>query len=116
MVVIMKPFTEQLVAIANHMQWRFKLKGDNITPEEVFAHNGLLPGIAKKANQMALLCAGADIGAQISEDKNSTLGKTVTFEKEQLSLPAILFIFDQIMEMSKLGDGLAISLDDLLYD
>ena len=113
---MMKPFTEQCIALAKHMDWRFKLKGNNITHEEVFSDKGLLPGIVKKANQMALLCAGVDLGATFSEEKESTLGKAVSFENDRLSLAAMLFIKDQIIEMSKMGDGLTISLDDLLYD
>jgi len=113
---MMKAFSEQCISIAKHMDWRFKLKGENITHEEVFSDQGLLPGIVKKANQMALLCAGVDLGAKITEEKQSTLGKKVSFENDQLSLAAVLFITDQIIEMSKMGDGLSISLDDLLYD
>ena len=51
-----------------------------------------------------------------AEEKESTLGKSVSFENDRLSLAAMLFIKDQIVEMSKMGDGLSISLDDLLYD
>ena len=98
------------------MDWRFKLKGASISYEEVFSEKGLLPGIVKKANQMALLCAGVDLGATFAEEKESTLGKSVSFENDRLSLAAMLFIKDQIVEMSKMGDGLSISLDDLLYD
>ena len=112
----MEKFVQQCVAVSKQIGWKFRLKGQQIAPEEVFAANGLLPGIAKRANQVAMLCIGSTIGAEISALKESTLGKTVSFPNDEITADNMLFIIDQIYEMGRAGDGVTISLDDLMYD
>lgn len=112
----MEKFVEQCITLSKAMNWHFWLKDKSLTLEEVFSPMGLLPGIARRADQMALLCIGSSIGAEITEHKESTLGKKVTFPDEEISPQGMLFILDQILELGKTSDGETISLDDLLYD
>mgnify|MGYP001423778653 CR=1 FL=1 len=112
----MEKFVTQLVAISNKIGWKYKLKGETVAPENVFSPKGLLPGIVRRANQVSMLCTGSTINGEIKAEKESTLGKVVTFPEDEISIEGILYIIDQIYEMGRVGDGVTISLDDLMYD
>ena len=49
---------QQMSKIARVMGARFSLNGRPMTAEEVFAPTGLLPAMARRADQLCSLCLG----------------------------------------------------------
>ena len=48
----------KLVAVAKQLGPRYTLNERAISPEEMFAETGLLPALARRADQLASLCLG----------------------------------------------------------
>ncbi len=73
--------SEQMAKIARVMSARFILNGRPMTVEEVCSPTGLLPGIAKRADQLCSLCLGYGIGITLEEAEGSVLGVKVIFDE-----------------------------------
>lgn len=48
----------KLSSIVKKMGVNFTLKGRSIPPSEIFSDTGLLPGLARRADQLSSLCLG----------------------------------------------------------
>lgn len=110
-------FTKILCSLVADTKIKFTLYGKEITAEEAFAANGLLPAIAKRADHLCLLCLGYGIGITFSEDDNSVLGMKVNFDEVTPNALRTMYFYDVIMdiiEMSFTKDRVA--LDELMYD
>lgn len=93
----------------------FTLRGNQITPEEVFSPIGLLPGIAKRAEQIAYLCFGQKLAVSFPEKENTTLKYTIELEDSDHIL-TLFCIFDVLLEIIKKAPKQnKIPLDELLY-
>ena len=96
---------------------RYAIKGRDIDFEEMLSDSGLMPAIAKRADQLSALCLGYGIGVTFTKKERSLLGSAVQFD-DVAPLPLrLLFLYDVIQDLSKGAEpGAKIHLDELLYD
>lgn len=109
--------SNKLTIIAKSMGVNFTLKGRQITYSEVFADTGLLPGLSKRADQLASLCLGYTLGTTYEDTEQSLLGVKVTFDEftpDILRLFCLLDVINELVNSSPSRDS--ISLDELMYD
>lgn len=109
--------TEQMIKIARRMNGSYSLNGRPMTMEEVFSPTGLLPGIARRADQLSSLCLGYGIGVTFEESEGSVLGVRVIFDDitpNVLRLLCLIDVLNELMKNTPRGD--MTSLDQLMYD
>jgi intracellular multiplication protein IcmS len=107
----------KLCAIAKQIGAHYSLKGRPITFEEVFSDTGLLPGLARRADQLSSLCLGYGLGATFEDVEDSLLGLKVSFDEftpDSLRLLCLMDVLYEIVRMSPSQDDVA--LDELMYD
>jgi intracellular multiplication protein IcmS len=108
---------EQMIKIVRAMNGRFSLNGRPMTMEEVFSTTGLLPGIARRADQLSSLCLGYGIGATFEEAEGAALGMKVIFDDVTPNALRLLCLIDVVTELMKgTARGEMTVLDQLLYD
>lgn len=108
---------KKLMAMAKRMNVNFSLKGSIIAHKEIFADTGLLPGLTKRADQLAQLCLGYGLGATYEDVEGSLLGVKVNFDEftpEVLRLLCILDVLNELVKNSPTRDE--VPLDELMYD
>ena len=107
----------KLTNIAKKMGYHYTLKGRPLSYSEVFSDTGLLPGLAKRADQLASLCLGYGLGASYEDVEESLLGVKVTFDEFTPDVLRLFCITDVLYEMVKTSpDPSQIPLDELMYD
>lgn len=110
-------FKKALCAIAGALRANFTLNDRKITYEEVFNDAGLLPAIARRADQLCSLCLGYGIGVTFDEAEKSTLGVKVTFDDVTPNVLRYVCITDVLCELMQSGPNFERTpLDELLYD
>lgn len=103
--------------VAKAMGARFSLNNRPMTLEEVFSPTGLLPAIARRADQLCSLCLGYGIGVTFEETEGATLGVKVIFDDITPNVLRILCIADVLNELIQpTPRGDMTSLDQLMYD
>lgn len=109
--------SKQMIKIARMMQGNYSLNGRPMTMEEVFSPSGLLPGIARRADQLSSLCLGYGIGATFEEAEGSPLGIKVVFDEITPNVLRLFCLVDVLSELMKgTPKGQVTPLDQLLYD
>ncbi len=109
--------SQEIVKVVKVMGVRFSLNGRPMTTEEVFAPTGLLPAIARRADQLCSLCLGYGIGVTFEEAEGSTLGVKVIFDDITPNILRILCITDVVHELTQAtARGDMTALDQLMYD
>lgn len=106
-----------LIAIAKHLGADFTVSDRLLSHEEVFSDVGLLPAIAKRADQLCSLCLGYGIGVTFEEVEKSQLGVQVKFDEATpggLRLMCLTDILCELIHLSPSRD--LVSLDDLMLD
>lgn len=107
----------QCIALSRVMGVDYGMKGRDLTYEEVFSETGFLPAIAKRADQLAMLCFGYGIGAQFTDEEKSTCGTRVTFDDATPITVRMICIADVLCELVTMSSsGGRTMLDELLYD
>jgi intracellular multiplication protein IcmS len=107
----------QLSKIARAMGARFSLNGRPMTAEEVFTPAGLLPAIARRADQLCSLCLGYGIGITFDEAEGSVLGVKVTFDDITPNVLRLMCLTDVLHELVQATPrGEMSPLDQLMYD
>ncbi|NQY41756.1 MAG: type IV secretion protein IcmS [Legionellales bacterium] len=109
--------SDAITKIINDMQIGFILNDKPISGKEALSDKGLLPALARRADQMLTLCVGYGIGISFDEADNSILGVRVIFDNvtpESLRLLCILDVIMDIVDYSE--DKEKVPLDELLYD
>lgn len=109
--------SKQMIKIARSMNAQFSLNGRPLTMDEVFSMSGLLPGIARRADQLSSLCLGYGIGVTFEEAEGSPLGVKVTFDDitpNALRLFCLIDVMNELMKGTPRGEVTA--LDQLMYD
>lgn len=110
-------FKKYLVKVFKAEDVRYMLRGRELGLEEIFSESGLLPAIAKRADQLCSLCLGYGIGASYKEKEASMLGTEVTFDTTTPPAVRLLMIYDVMQEIGKgISSDKKITLDELLYD
>jgi len=110
-------FSIQLTEIARKMGAGFSLNSRPLTMEEVFSPKGLLPGIARRADQLSSLCLGYGIGVTFEQTEGTPLGITVTFDELTPNVLRLLCMVDVLHELVlPTPRGGMTELDQLLYD
>lgn len=108
---------KQLVSIAKTLRANFCLNGKMITPEEVFVETGLLPAIARRADQLSSLCMGYGIGVTFEDDQNTLLGVRVSFDDTTPNTLRLLCLSDVLCELIQTSPSRDVTpLDSLLSD
>jgi intracellular multiplication protein IcmS len=109
--------TKTLSQIVTNMGYKFTFRSSLASYAEVFSPTGILPGLAKRADQLCSLCLGYGIGAKFEQLQGSPLGIKVTFDDHTPSTLRYLCIIDVINEIAKNAkDKNAVPLDELIYD
>jgi len=109
--------SEQLGKIARVMGARFSLNGRPMTIEEVFSPAGLLPAMARRADQLCSLCLGYGIGVTFEEAEGSILGVKIIFDDITPNVLRMLCIADVLYELTQsTPSGEMAPLDQLMYD
>ena len=109
--------SKKMAMIAKNTGCTFTLKGREITLNEVFSESGLLPGIAKRADQLSSLCFGYGIGASFEDTENAILGVKVSFDDFTPDVLRLMSLTDVLFELIKASPARnEVSLDELLYD
>jgi len=108
---------KKFIAIARVLGANFTLNEKPISVEEVFSPTGLLPAIARRADQLCSLCLGYGIGVNFTEAEGSLLGVTVYFDDITPSLVRYLCVADVLTELIQSGPSPhSTPLDELMYD
>jgi len=109
--------SQQIGKVVKVMGARFSLNGRPMTVDEVFAPTGLLPAIARRADQLCSLCLGYGIGVTFEEAEGSTLGVQVVFDDITPNILRMLCITDVVFELTQsTPKGEMTALDQLMYD
>lgn len=112
----MKVITDALVKVCTYINANFYLNSSFISYGEVFKDNGLLPAIAKQADQLCTLCLGYGLGVSFEDNTESILGKKVIFDDVTPNSIRILCLFDVIQELIQSGPSRDYTpLDELMY-
>lgn len=108
---------KSLSLIAAAMSAKFYLNDRFLSFDEVFSDTGLLPAIARRADQLCSLCLGYGIGVTFDEAENALLGTRVIFDQVTPNVLRLLCITDVINELIQGGPNRDYTpLDELLYD
>lgn len=109
--------SQQMIKVARLLNGRYSLNGRPMTMEEVFSPTGLLPGIARRADQLSSLCLGYGIGVTFEEAEGSVLGVKVIFDEITPNVLRLLCLIDVLNELMKgTPRGEMTTLDQLMYD
>lgn len=109
--------TRALSAVAKTLNARFTLNGKPLTHEEAFSDKGMLPGLTRRADQLASLTIGYGLGASFEDDSEAKLGTKVSFDDSTPNSLRLLYITDiihQLMDSAPSKDSTP--LDELMYD
>lgn len=108
---------KSLSLIAAAMNAKFYLNDRFVGYEEVFADTGLLPAIARRADQLCSLCLGYGLGATFDEAENALLGLRVVFDEVTPNSLRLLCMTDVLSELIHGGPSKDYTpLDELMYD
>lgn len=109
--------SKQMIKIARSLNVQFTLSGRPLTMDEVFSTTGLLPGMARRADQLSSLCLGYGIGVTFEEAEGSLLGVKVIFDEITPNVLRLLCLTDVLNELTKSTPrGDPAPMDQLLYD
>ena len=117
MVTLVMNVTEILCDLAKTMKVDFVLQDKPIAHQDVFAEDGLLPAMAKRADQLSSLCLGYGIGTDFVEADDSVLGLRVQFDDATPNVLRMLFFYEVLTGLidASLEED-SVELDELLYD
>lgn len=111
------PVSQQMIKVARLLNAQFSLNGRPLTLDEVFSPAGLLPGIARRADQLSSLCLGYSIGVTFEEEEGTPLGIKAIFDDATPHVLRLFCLIDVLNELIKSApSGEVVSLDQLLYD
>ena len=108
---------KSLSLIAAAMSAKFYLNDRFVSFDEVFADTGLLPAMARRADQLCSLCLGYGLGLSFDEAENALLGTRVIFDEVTPNVLRLLCLTDVMNELIHGGPSRDYTpLDELLYD
>jgi len=108
---------KKLCNLAKILKVNFTLHDKPISHAEVFSDTGLLPALAKRADQLCTLCLGYGIGVTFADVDKSLLGFKVQFDEITPNVLRLLCIYDVLFEIIKISYSKEkVALDELMYD
>jgi len=108
---------KSMALIAASMNAKFYLNDRFVTFDEVFAETGLLPAIARRADQLCSLCLGYGLGVSFDEAEGALLGTRVVFDEVTPNVLRLLCMTDVVNELIQGGPSRDYTpLDELMYD
>lgn len=108
---------EQVSMVAKTLKCNFTLKEQPINYDQVFSDTGLLPALARRADQLSSFCLGYGLGVSFEEAQGATLGVRVKFDDATPAGLRLLCITDVLIEiMQNAPTRTSTPLDDLMYD
>ena len=109
--------SKSMSLISARMNAKFYLNDRFVSFDEVFADTGLLPAIARRADQLCSLCLGYGLGVSFDEAENAMLGTRVIFDEVTPNVLRLLCITDVVNELIQGGPSRDYTpLDELMYD
>ncbi len=109
--------SKKLITIAKTLNANFTLNERIISMEEVFSEVGLLPAIARRADQLCSLCLGYGLGISFEEAEKSMLGVRIMFDDVTPNVLRFMCITDVLCELIQSGPSTTLTpLDELMYD
>jgi len=109
--------SENMALIVRQMNAKFYLNDRFIGYEEVFSQTGLLPAIARRADQLCSLCLGYGLGVSFEDAENALLGLRVIFDEVTPRALRLLYLTDVVNELIQGGTSADYTpLDELMYD
>ena len=112
-----RTLSQCMTVIANSMNAKFYLNDRFVSFDEVFSDTGLLPAIAKRADQLCSLCLGYGLGATFDETEGALLGIRVIFDDVTPNVLRLLCMTDVVNELIQGGPSRDYTpLDELMYD
>ncbi|WP_298626819.1 type IV secretion IcmS family protein [uncultured Legionella sp.] len=106
-----------MVVIAAALNAKFYLNDRFVGYEEVFSDTGLLPAIAKRADQLCSLCLGYGLGVTFDETEGALLGIRVVFDEVTPNVLRLLCMTDVVNELIQGGPSRDYTpMDELMYD
>lgn len=109
--------SKAMASIAAVLNAKFYLNDRFVSFDEVFSDKGLLPAIAKRADQLCSLCLGYGLGATFDEAENALLGISVVFDEVTPNSLRLLCMTDVLNELIQGGPSKDYTpLDELMYD
>lgn len=103
--------------IAAAMNAKFYLNDRFVGFDEVFSDTGLLPAIARRADQLCSLCLGYGLGVSFEESESALLGTRVVFDEVTPKVLRLLCMTDVLNELIQGGPSRDYTpLDELMYD
>jgi len=113
----MSTLNRKLIQITSLLGVKFTLNDRIISLEEIFSDEGLLPAIARRADQLCSLCMGYGIGVTFDESERSLLGVRVVFDEVTPNSLRYLTILDVMQELVQMAPSRTeVPLDELMYD
>lgn len=108
---------KNMAVIAASMNAKFYLNDRFVSLEEVFSDTGLLPAIARRADQLCSLCLGYGLGVSFEESESALLGTRVVFDEVTPNVLRLLCMTDVVNELIQGGPSRDYTpLDELMYD
>lgn len=112
-----KDISQNMALIATKLHAKFYLNDRFVSFEEVFSPTGLLPAIARRADQLCSLCLGYGLGLSFDEAADALLGTRVIFDEVTPNVLRLLCMTDVLNELIQGGPNRDYTpLDELMYD
>ena len=112
-----RDISKHLSLIAASLNAKFYLNDRFLSFDEVFSATGILPALAKRAEQLSSLCLGYGLGITFEEAEGSLMGNRVIFDEVTPNSLRLLCITDVLSELIQGGPSKDYTpLDELLYD
>lgn len=112
-----KDISKCMALIAARMNAKFYLNDRFVSYEEVFSATGLLPALARRADQLCSLCLGYGLGVTFNDSEGALLGTQVVFDEVTPTTLRLLCITDVVNELIQGGPSKDYTpLDELMYD
>jgi intracellular multiplication protein IcmS len=113
----MDDLIKQIHLIAHALGANFTFNDRAISIEDALSVTGLLPAIARRADQLCSLCLGYGIGISFEEAEKTTLGVKVIFDDVTPNTLRYLCIADTLIELINASSNKPLTpLDELMYD
>lgn len=107
---------EQIENIAKVLRCNFTLRDAPISTSEVFALNGLLPSIMRRADQLCSFCLGYGLGLTFESVSGSMTGSRVIFDDASPNSLRLLCATDVLVELMQSAPTRdSTPLDELIY-